>query len=57
MQAASTGEPLFRVVRQAQGIQLPSNANLTLQMVQPKIDEWASSAQEVLARRMKTAGQ
>jgi hypothetical protein len=52
-----TGEPLFRVVRQAQGIQLPSNANLTLQMVQPKIDEWVSSAQEVLARRMKTAGQ
>lgn len=52
-----TGEPLFRVVRQAQGIQLPSNASLTLQMVRPRIDEWASSAQEVLAARMKATGQ
>lgn len=51
-----TGELLFEVVRQAQGIQLQSNESLTVQMVEPKIDEWVSSAQQVLSRRMKQAG-
>ncbi|MFO1407782.1 MAG: DUF3313 domain-containing protein [Steroidobacteraceae bacterium] len=52
-----TGELLFEVVRQAQGVQLQSNEDLTVQMVEPNIDEWVSSAQQVLSRRMKAAGQ
>lgn len=48
-----SGEPLARVVRDAQGVRLKSNENLTLQAAKPQIDRWAEATRESLAARLK----
>ncbi len=50
------GEPLARVVRQAQGVHVKSNEKLTLEAAKPQIDKWAESTRESLAARLKPAG-
>ena len=51
-----SGEPLARVVRDAQGVHVKSNEKLTLQAAKPQIDKWAESTREALAARLKPAG-
>jgi hypothetical protein len=51
-----SGEPLARVVRDAQGVRLKSNEALTLEVAKPQIDRWAEAARESLAARLKPAG-
>lgn len=48
-----TGEVLARLVRGAKGIDLSSNQSLSLSLVKPTIDEWAASAADSIAARLK----
>jgi hypothetical protein len=48
-----SGEPLARVVREAEGVRLKSNENLTLQAARPQIDRWAEAVREAFAEGMK----
>ena len=51
-----SGEPLARIVREAQGVQVKSNAKLTLKDARPQIDKWTQAMQQWLAARMKPDG-
>lgn len=48
-----SGEPLALVVRDAKGVQVKSNEQLTLQAAKPQIDAWAQAVREYFAARLK----
>ena len=48
-----SGAPLDRVVREAEGVRLKSNENLTLHSARPQIDGWTESVREAYAEGMK----
>jgi len=47
-----TGVVLARIVREAKGVELPSNQALSLSLVQRTIDEWAAAAASALTTRL-----
>lgn len=51
-----TGEPLALVVRAAQGVQIKSNEQLTLQKAKPHIDKWAEAVRQYFAGRLSAGG-
>ncbi len=48
-----SGEVLGLLVREAKGVQVPSNQNLTLPIVKSRIDEWAAAAADSVGERLK----
>jgi hypothetical protein len=50
-----SGEPLARVVREAQGVRVKSNEKLTLEVAKPQIDKWAESARQSFEARLKSS--
>ena len=48
-----SGEPLARMVREAEGVKVKSGAQLTLNDAKPQIDQWAQAVQQYLATHMK----
>jgi hypothetical protein len=46
-----TGEVLAQTVREAQGIQLKGNEQLTLAMARPNIDRWMKAANVTIVER------
>ena len=48
-----SGEPLARIVREAQGVQVKSKEQLTLKDAKPQIDKWGEAVRQFLAARMK----
>jgi hypothetical protein len=51
-----SGEPLARSVREARGVHVKSNEQLTLGAAKPQIDKWAEATRESVAARLKPAG-